>query len=214
MCTLRRGCKADKAFYRADQANTLSSQRLSAARSKPQTQGEELIALDRLVTPLILKGQPLTHIVSEHKNELPVSERTIYRYIESGLLTVGNLDLRRKVGYKPRKKKKCEPTEGEKNREFRKNRTYTDFLNYREKHPNTNYLEMDTVLGKQGKGKRMLTMLFVKYSFLFVLFLVKVVVVCVIIAVVLFLFDLLGLFRLFFVKIVVVSVFVAFGCFF
>jgi IS30 family transposase len=146
----------------------VATRRYSTARSKPQTQGEELKALDKLVAPLIRKGQPLAHICSEHKAELPISERTLYRYIESGILTIGNLDLRRKVGYRPRKKKKKAPTEGEKNREYRKNRTYADFVEYLQKHPNTNYVEMDTVVGKQGKGKRMLTMLFVKQSLMLI----------------------------------------------
>ena len=54
-------------------------------------------ALDALVTPLIKKGQPLTHIHADHGGELPVSQRTLYNYIDSGTLSVGNLDLRRKV---------------------------------------------------------------------------------------------------------------------
>ena len=36
------------------------------------------------------------------------------------------------------------------------------------KHPDTNYVEMDTVLGKQGKGKRMLTMLFVQQNLMLI----------------------------------------------
>ena len=36
--------------------------RYSEARSKPQTHGEALVSLDKLVAPLIKKGQPLTHI--------------------------------------------------------------------------------------------------------------------------------------------------------
>lgn len=73
---------------------------------------------------------------------LGLSERTLYRYIDAGMLGITNLALRRKVGYRPRRKKK-EPTESVKNKEFRKNRTYSDFLKYIEKHPNTNYVEMD-----------------------------------------------------------------------
>ena len=66
---------------------------------------EELEDLNKLVSPLIKKGQPLTHIYAEHKDELSVSQRTLYNYIGSGMLSIGNLDLRRKVGYRPRKKK-------------------------------------------------------------------------------------------------------------
>ena len=96
----------DRAYYIAQQADAMAKRRYSQARSKPQIQREDLAALDALVTPLIKKGQPLTHIYAEHGAELPVSQRTLYNYIDSGKLSVGNLDLRRKVGYRPRKKKK------------------------------------------------------------------------------------------------------------
>ena len=39
-----------------------------------------------------------------------------------------------------------------------------------EAHPDINYVEMDTVVGQQGKGKRMLTMLFVKQSLMLIFF--------------------------------------------
>ena len=61
-CNLRRGCKSDKAYYDAKHAHAVATRRFSAARSKPQTQGDELKALDKLVSPLIRKGQPLSHI--------------------------------------------------------------------------------------------------------------------------------------------------------
>lgn len=167
VCQLRRGCTSDRAYYVATQAHAMAMRRFSNARSKPQTQGDELDALDKLVTPLIKKGQPLTHIYSEHKDEIPVTERTLYRYIDAGILTIGNLDLRRKVGYRQRRKKK-QVVERLSNTKYRKSRTYADFLAYMKKHPNLNYVEMDTVVGTQSKGKRMLTMLFVKQSLMLI----------------------------------------------
>lgn len=168
VCQVRRGCTADRAYYIAAQAHAVAMRRYSTARSKPQTCGTELESLDRLVTPLIRKGQPLTHIFSEHKEQIPVSERTLYRYIDAGMLGVGNLDLRRKVRYRLRKKKHNTNEEVVNNRQYRKNRTYSDFLQYIKTHPDTNYVEMDTVVGKQGKGKRMLTLLFVQQSLMLI----------------------------------------------
>ena len=52
------------------------------------------------------------------------------------------------------------------NKKYRETRTYDDFLAYMRKHPDTNYVEMDTVLGKQGK--RMLTMLFVQQNLMLI----------------------------------------------
>lgn len=158
-CERRRKCKADRAYYIAQQADALAKRRYSDSRSHIQTRGQALERLDELVTPLILKGQPLTHIFSEHADELCVSQRTLYRYIDQGALSVNNIDLRRKVGYKPRKKKK-EVSEGFLNKEFRKNRSYADYLKYIEKHPDTPVVQMDTVKGCREQGKRLLTLHF------------------------------------------------------
>jgi len=160
ICTRRRKCKADRAYYIATQADAAAKRRYSEARRKPQVQGEELEALDRLVTPLVKKGQPLTHIFAEHGDEIPVCQRTLYNYIDFGALHIGNLDLRRKVGYRPRKKKYV-PTEAFLNQKGRQDRTYEDFVTYMARHPDVDEVEMDTVKGIREQGKRMLTMLFV-----------------------------------------------------
>ncbi len=167
VCARRRKCKGDRAYYMAQQADAVAKRRYAEARSKPQINGAELEALDELVSPLIRKGQPLTHICSAHADELPISQRTLYNYIGAGILSAGNLDLRRKMGYRPRKKK-VEPSEAFLNQKFRKNRSYDDFVAYMEKHPGTAYVEMDTVKGVLEKGKRMLTMLFVEQNFMLI----------------------------------------------
>lgn len=167
VCANRRKCKLDRIYYIAQQADAVSRRRYSQSRSKPQIQGEDLAALDALVTPLIRKGQPLTHIYAEHAEELPISQRTLYHYIDSGVLSIGNLDLRRKVNYRPRRKKKA-TTEGALNQKYRKNRTYADFFTYMARHPTTPYVEMDTVRGCREQGKRMLTLLFVKESLMLI----------------------------------------------
>lgn len=154
--------------YIGTQANAAAKRRYSEARSKPQVQGEELKALNCLITPLVKKGQPLTHIFAEHGKEIPVSQRTLYQYIDSGTLSIGNLDLRRKVGYRPRKKK-YEPSESFLNQKCRKDRTYEDFFTYMARHPNVTEVEMDTVKGIREQGKRMLTILFVKQNLMLIL---------------------------------------------
>ena len=159
VCPKRRKCKADRAYYIAQQADAAARRRYSEARSKSHTRGEALEHLDEIVSPLILKGQPLTHIWSEHGDELGISQRTLYRYIDQGILSVGNIDLRRKVAYRPRRKKKT-ISEGFLNQEFRKNRTYDDYLEYMEKHPDTPVVQMDTVKGCREQGKRLLTLHF------------------------------------------------------
>lgn len=62
----------DRLYYIAQQADAVARRRYAQARSKSQIQGEDLAVLGALVTPLILKGQPLTRIYAEHGEELPV----------------------------------------------------------------------------------------------------------------------------------------------
>ena len=163
VCVRRRKCKADRAYYNAQQADAMAKRRYSNSRSKIQTRGEDLEKLDKLVSPLILKGQPLTHIWSEHGDELGISQRTLYRYIDQGVLSVGNIDLRRKVAYKPRRKKK-EVSEGFLNQEFRKNRCYDDYLKYMEKHPDTPIMRRGKVPYSK-KGKILHSLILSKYFF-------------------------------------------------
>ena len=84
-----------------------------------------------------------------------LDERTIYNYIDAGLLSVGNLDLPRKVCYKARKKKK--PLRVDK--QCHLGRTYDDFLEYTAANPDIPVVEMDSVEGRKG-GKVLLTLFF------------------------------------------------------
>ena len=72
-CVRRRRCKADRAYYIAQQADAMAKRRYTNSRSIILTRGTEFERLDEVVSPLILKGQPLTHIWSEHGEELSIS---------------------------------------------------------------------------------------------------------------------------------------------
>lgn len=123
---------------------------------------EKKSEMDELITKLVKKGQPLTHIYAEHENEIPVCLRTLYNYIDDGGLTVKNIDLRRKTGYKKRGKG-YQPSIGFANIEFRQGRTYTDFeYAMKVKYTEDEVVEMDTVKGVREQGKRLLTMIFRK----------------------------------------------------
>ena len=90
------------------------------------------------------------------------SEKTLYNYIDSGLITACNIDLPRKVKYRPRKKtglihkvdRKC-----------RIGRTYDDFHNFMEENNHPLVVQMDSVIGRIG-GKVLLTLHFVKSEFM------------------------------------------------
>ena len=159
-CYYRNDCDKRRYMYSAKLADALSSRRRSDTRTGIRLSPEELKDLDELLAAQVKKGQPLTHIYAEHEAELPVSLRSLYNYIDSGQLSVRNIDLRRKTGYKPRKgKKQTSPIP-----DYRVGRTYEDFKKYMESHPNAPVVQMDTVVGSRRKGQRILTMLFLKTS--------------------------------------------------
>lgn len=163
-CSYRRQCKKTRYYYNARYADAAVKRRRSDSRSGPQCNEEDIEFINQILKPLVNKGQPLTHIYAEHENEFPVSLRTLYNYIDAGRLKVKNIDLRRKTGYKPRKKDVA-PSLGFQNQEYRQMRTYDDYtralgITFGEHE----VVEMDTVKGVREKGKRLLTMIFRKNS--------------------------------------------------
>lgn len=163
-CTEKRkkSCKFNKYYYMADKAEANAKRTRSESRKGIRLSKKELRMLDEILSPLILQGQPLSHICNTHREEIKVSERSIYNYIEAGELSICNLDLRRKVKYRRRRKK---PGEIKCNRlSYRQGRTYEDFQRYMEEHPDTPVVEMDTIRGKATKEQVVLTIMFNKTS--------------------------------------------------
>ena len=156
-CAGRVRCTLKKRFYDAGAADRAYRCKLSESRSGISLSEEEVRRLDEVVTPLIRKKQSPYHICTTNKDEIMVSQRTVYRYIDARILSAMNLDLQRKVRFSARKKtvhvkvdKKC-----------RIGRTFEDFTSYMNEHPDTPVVELDTVEGKKG-GKCLLTIHFVK----------------------------------------------------
>lgn len=156
-CQKLRSCSHDFFFYRAKYADDAYLEIKASSRRSINQIPESLEQLDKLISPLLKQGQPLSHIYLSHKEEIGCSQRTLYNYIDQNLFTVINLDLPRKVRYKPRKKRHGD-------REipgYRKGRTYADFELYMTQHPDSPVVEMDVVEGAGGKGgKVFLTLLF------------------------------------------------------
>ena len=161
-CSEKKLCSKDKYIYSAKQADAAVTRRRSESRQGIRISDEKKSEMDELITRLVKKGQPLTHIYAEHENEMPVCLRTLYNYIDDGELTVKNIDLRRKTVYKKRGKGH-QPSLGFANMEFRQGRTYTDFeYAMKVKYTEDEVVEMDTVKDVREQGKRLLTMIFRK----------------------------------------------------
>ncbi|MCQ2534747.1 MAG: IS30 family transposase [Clostridia bacterium] len=163
-CHKKKLCWKDKYIYTAEYAEAAVKRRRSESRTGIRISDEDMKMMDELVTKLVKKGQPLTHIYAEHKNEMPVSLRSLYNYIDNGEMTIRNIDLRRKTSYKQRRKNKTGYSEGFANQEYRQCRTYEDFEYLMKYTDDDEIIEMDTVKGVREHGKRLLTMIFRKNS--------------------------------------------------
>ena len=158
--------KPIKYKYDATKAHTTYTQTLTASREGINLSETQLKALDDLLTPRILLGQPLAHIFFHHQAEIPCHSRTIYNYINAGLVSVKNIDLQRKVVYKPRTIKKPLGASTKEKRKNRLHRTFQDYLQYIELHPTAHVVQMDLAEGSKG-GKLLLTFLFTQTNLMF-----------------------------------------------
>lgn len=156
-CSRRGSCMMDRKIYSSKYAQDTYENLRTTSREGINQTPESIQKLDNLLTPLIKKGQSIAHIYASHAEDIACSRRTIYTYIDSGVFEVRNIDLRRKVVYKPRKKK---TTTSIKDRAFRKERGYKEFQEYIDKNKPTYIVEMDTVEGAKGTKACFLTMLF------------------------------------------------------
>ena len=108
------------------------------------------------------KNQSISHIYATHPDEIFLS---MYNYINLGVFSVRNIDLKRKVKYK--KRKESNATKVRRETAIRKGRTYKDYLEYMSKNPDASVVEMDTVEGIKG-GKVFLTILFRNSRFMLI----------------------------------------------
>lgn len=147
----------DKKIYSSKYAQDSYEALRTTSREGINQTPESIQKLDNLLSPLLKKGQSIAHIYASHADEIACSRRTIYSYIDRGIFQARNIDLRRKVVYKQRKRK---TTTSLKDRSFRKGRGYKEFLEYIAANKSVYVVEMDTVEGAKGTSPCFLTMFF------------------------------------------------------
>lgn len=148
-------CVSRKKYYLHRKAHEAYREMLVEARAGANITEDELLALDEVVSTLVMRGQSVHHIVTHNPDQFEVSEKSIYRYVAGGLLKARNIDMPRVCRTKPRKSK---PVEHKIDSGCRIGRTYTDFLVFSET-SSFPVVEMDSVIGRIG-GKVLLTMMF------------------------------------------------------
>lgn len=154
---------AHKYTYNARFADRKYRECLKDSRSGIAMTRQELHKKDKIITPLIDQGQSPYQIVANHP-ELNLSVRSVYNYLDMGLLTARNVDLKRKVKFKTRKVHKSQISD----RRVFNGRTYTAFQQLQLE----SFVEMDTVHSAVGSPKTLLTFFFTREK-LFLAFLMN-----------------------------------------
>ena len=159
-CTIAHKYRYDARFADHKYRELLSDSRAGINMTKRQ-----LHQKDQIITPLIEQGQSPYQILTNHP-ELEMSVRSMYTYIDKGLFTARNIDLKRQPKFKPRK---CHKTQI-KDRTVFINRTYADFRSLDiQAH---SFVEMDTVKSSRDSQRTLLTMIFTEEK-LFLAFLLN-----------------------------------------
>lgn len=145
----------NKYEYDPRKANEDYNTRLVESRNHIHLSDQDLERIDRIVSPLIQKNISPEVILHIHP-ELNISIATLYKLIDLNLLSVKNIDLKRKVRRRIRK-----PSHIEVKIErpiCKTGRFYDDFLSCISLYPHLDIWEMDTVEGKKG-CKALMTLL-------------------------------------------------------
>ena len=161
----RSRCDLPKYRYDARKAQEYSEARLVHSRTGISISEGELAAMLDTVMPMIRNGLSPEAIWLGVGDELPVSVRTFYSWMEAGVVDVPAICLPRKVRCRPRKKRRAQA-----GRAALEGREYADFrdLPLAEQ---ARAVEMDSVEGYAANTQRILSLHFVASSFQFYLLL-------------------------------------------
>lgn len=153
-------CRYVRRVYQAKAAQQDCETVLAESREGIPLTKEEFYRTEQIVSSAVKAGQNVYHAIQA--NSLPVSKMTVYRHIERGYYSISKIDLPRAAKFKPRKKEKDEYVP----KGVKIGRSFDDFMLFLEENPSTNYVEMDTVIGRIG-GKVIMTFQFVNVDFMF-----------------------------------------------
>ena len=171
-CEMKNRCRKKKYYYNYIKAQNNYNYLLEKSRIGIDMSIDEIDYWnDYFKDKIKNKNQPITHLFNNIKNEFPKSIQTFYTYVHKGYFSSINDEmLPRAYSYKPRKRTSENSTIRFDNI-IRTGRTLKEMNEYIENHPDTNIVEMDTVIGKFEDKKCIMTLYF-RNSKLMLMFLI------------------------------------------
>lgn len=170
-CRDKSGCVRTRLNYIALEAHSAYEKRLKMCRSKFHLSEAQIEKMDELLLSGVRKGMSPYAIYSSYPDYFPITLKTIYNYIDSGVFQVKNHMLK----IKPKLKKGKKPHIGQNadKNEFLEGRRLDDYFRFMAENFVPCPVQMDTVLGSKGLGKCFLTIHFVTYHFMLIFLLIE-----------------------------------------
>ena len=171
-CPKKSTCPLHHIYYNSKVAQEHYEETLTTTREGVNLTEEHINEIENIIVPLIKnKKQSVNQVYINHSDILDFSKVSFYNYVNTGVISLTNLDLPKKVKYKKRKKKKN--TKYKRDNLLLKGRKYEDYLDFISKHPKMNKVQLDTVIGQKNNRKVLLTMYIVDTHFMLIFLLDK-----------------------------------------
>lgn len=158
-CPNNAKCKLARKKYIANVANNKYELRI-ILRPKIRITQEQFDFINKLFSEKMTKGQSISVIYQNHKDEIMISENTVRNYLKRGLLKSNQLDMIRPrfTANKSVKRRVI------KNVDLLNGRTYEDYINYT-KEKDILIVQLDTLVGKLVDNKKILTIHWPSFHF-------------------------------------------------
>ena len=158
-CPSNAKCKLARKKYIANVANNKYELRI-ISRPKIRITQEQFDFINKLFSEKMTKGQSISVIYQNHKDEIMISENTVRNYLKRGLLKSNQLDMIRPrfTANKSVKRRVI------KNVDLLNGRTFEDYINYT-KEKDILIVQLDTVVGKLVDNKKILTIHWPSFHF-------------------------------------------------
>ena len=158
-CPNNAKCKLARKKYIANVANNKYELRI-ISRPKIRITQEQFDFINKLFSEKMTKGQSISVIYQNHKDEIMISENTVRNYLKRGLLKSNQLDMIRPrfTANKSVKRRVI------RNVNLLNGRTYEDYINYT-KEKDILIVQLDTVVGKLVDNKKILTIHWPSFHF-------------------------------------------------
>ena len=162
-CPGEERCRLRKYYYIHKSAHEQYRDTLVSARQGINATQGELKAINEVQVPALNKGQSVHHAMISSPDSFGVCERTIYKYVNSGVLSVKRHNLPMAVRYK---KRDGAPVEHKVDRHCTEGRHWEFFKDYRAKNPDVQVAQLDTVEGGRDDKCALLTAMFPNQQFM------------------------------------------------